>query len=57
MWVVLTSPTFDLVDQAPRCKKIPATEQRENSFLYTILLSENRSIYDEFHNNRHACSQ
>jgi hypothetical protein len=52
--VSLATPNFDLVDEAPRCKKETYKGQRETSFLYTRLLSENRYIYDESHNNRHA---
>jgi len=40
--VVPATLAFDLVDQAPRCKKETYKEQRETSFLYTRLLSENR---------------
>jgi len=52
--VILTTSSFDLVDQALRCKKETYKEQRETTFLYTRLSSENRYIYDESHNNRHA---
>jgi hypothetical protein len=52
--VVLAAPAFDLVDQAPRCKIGPAMNKEESPFFYSILLGDNRSIYDEFNNNRHA---
>jgi hypothetical protein len=55
--VVLVAPSFDLVDQAPRHKIRPAMNKEESPFFYTILLGDNRSIYDDFNNNRHACNK
>jgi hypothetical protein len=42
------APPFDLVDQAPRHKIGPAMNKEESPFYYSILLGDNKSIYDDF---------
>jgi hypothetical protein len=53
-WLSSLLQPFELYIQDPRCKKRPAKEQEEIPFFHTIMLSKNRSIYDDFHNNRHV---
>jgi hypothetical protein len=52
--VVLVAPSFDFVYQAPRHKIGPTMNKEESPFFYSILLDDNKSIYDESHNNRHV---
>jgi hypothetical protein len=52
--VFLTTPSFGLVDQVPRYKIGPSMNKEKSPLFYSILLYENKSIYDESHNNRHA---